>query len=289
MTIKAKDSGRPSLVSDNSATLRLDMFKPTEVLVSMHLGISKDDFHSKKKLFIDLLTTLLREEYSTGKFKVWCVEESETGTKKPAPAQPMRRLTTDHRSVMVYIYCLKSNMTDSEINIGKDKDFCTVEEALSFLTVNDQGDMSIALKGPVWKDFNIEDIKGFTAERKQWFYTSKGKITLAVIIVCTLVLICLIIFLVHQYKRLKKKRLVAPVTRGSEANNRSNKTHLFNLFGKNRVKCDDNSMNFSFQPRIHFDDNIPVRGFYTGRAIDPVSGKLYEYDKQTGERRWFSS
>ncbi|XP_052830928.1 cadherin-23-like [Octopus bimaculoides] len=95
MIIKAKDWGIPQLVSDNSATLRLDTFNPSEALVSIYLDISLDDFNLKKKLFTNLLTSLIQVVYPTGKFKIWCVQEIEPVTGQAITAK--RRLTADER------------------------------------------------------------------------------------------------------------------------------------------------------------------------------------------------
>ncbi|CAI9737407.1 protocadherin Fat 4-like [Octopus vulgaris] len=125
MIIKAKDWGTPQLVSDNSATLRLDTFNPSEALVSIYLGISLDHFNLKKKLFSNLLTSLIQVVYPTGKFKIWCIQEIESVTGQAITAK--RRLTADERTVIPVTTAIDANKkrTDKShllnVSAGKNK------------------------------------------------------------------------------------------------------------------------------------------------------------------------
>ncbi|XP_052831238.1 cadherin-related family member 3-like [Octopus bimaculoides] len=95
-------------------------------------------------------------------------------------------------------------------------------------------------------------------------------------------------FLFRQYKRMKKKTTVIPVTTAIDANKKgTDKSHLLNVSGKNKnILKDGNTSKNTNIKRIHFDDDFSLRSFFSGRTIDPVTGKLYEYNKKTQERRW---
>lgn len=79
MYAAASDGGSPSLVSSTGATIRIDTYDPSAVVLNYYMGISKSTYLGMETTFLNQLTAVYQITYVQSLAKRWCVfEESST-------------------------------------------------------------------------------------------------------------------------------------------------------------------------------------------------------------------
>ncbi|XP_033745601.1 protocadherin Fat 4-like [Pecten maximus] len=72
----ARDNGNPELKTRSKATVRIDAYKPSDVVLLFHLGVNKSYFESVERAFLSLLTGVYRVSYPTAVARRWCLIET---------------------------------------------------------------------------------------------------------------------------------------------------------------------------------------------------------------------
>ncbi|XP_060076862.1 protocadherin Fat 4-like [Ylistrum balloti] len=306
----AHDGGSPQLTTSTSATMRIDAYTPSLVVISYYLGINKTYYESVETTFISQLDAVYQVTYSSASVKRWCIVET-TGS-----------------SIIVHMYVLQDNTTDSVSNIGSQKVFLSASSAQGFVATDTAGTPSSSVTGTSWDTYAIEKIVLYettTAESSTpWIETATG---IAVTTTCVLIgvaCITMTTIMIVKYCRAKKaaQKTNAPRVEMTEPNNSSS----------NNNNASDNNKSWSNKPRPppysregrreqaraaaaasaltsknpnrsvfvnepggdinawqKNSDFIVTNGEYDGRAVDPASGKVYEYNTKTEQKQWIKT
>jgi hypothetical protein len=78
MYAAASDGGSPSLVSATGATIRIDTYDPSAVVLNYYMDISKSTYLGMESTFLSQLTTVYQVTYAQSLAKRWCVIEDST-------------------------------------------------------------------------------------------------------------------------------------------------------------------------------------------------------------------
>ncbi|ESO89854.1 hypothetical protein LOTGIDRAFT_164541 [Lottia gigantea] len=319
LTARARDNGLPLQTSSVGATLRVDTFTPNNVVITFNMKISRTDFLARQNDFVAGLKNLLLVKYPTSSIKIWCIEE-RAGT---ALLPPTRRRLLSTNPVSVHVYALKDNTTNLEVNKNSAKSFLTYDDLLSFYTTDPDGSPSAALTGNNWDYYSIETIKPYQETTTPWEETDEGIAIIVIICLVLLALIILLFLLCFRRYRQKQKTSIITERRGHKndlakvmavpknavpdidedikkhpapaavlslpmpVESKANKRYDEDFFWSSDVKRPNTS---STLPAVEDSTNFARDNrYFDGMAIDPDSGKVYEYNTKTNERKWLNS
>ncbi|XP_060076871.1 protocadherin Fat 1-like [Ylistrum balloti] len=194
--VLARDNGSPELKTTSKATVRIDTYRPSSVVISFHLSVNKSYFESVENAFVSQLTSVYHASYPTAVVRRWCVTESDSVT-------------------VVNIYILQDDTTNSMVNLYAKKTFLTASDAHSYVTMDAEGTPSYKITGTSWLPYHIQKVVVYETSSSDdttpWIQTSTG---IAVTVVCGLVgvvLIPLVIYMVVKF--IKSKRSVDKTAR----------------------------------------------------------------------------
>ncbi|XP_052778547.1 cadherin EGF LAG seven-pass G-type receptor 1-like [Mya arenaria] len=298
----ATDAGTPPMTSANSATVRVDAYNPNTVVLNYYMGISKATFLSMESTFLSQLTTLYQATYSTSEAKRWCVEENGSN------------------ACIVRVYVIKDDTADAFSELANDKVFLSANEAYAITALDDVGTPSIGITGNSWTAFSISRVEKYYTEEENtpWIETTAGIITVSVVcVVAFLLIVAGIAVAMYKYRKtgrddiLKRSRAEEDEERTDGTRNTGkpkptgamirpyDKSHpppavvALPMPVKQRpprrdeLKKQDGITTVRGSPANSVTPtNIVLNRKFDGRAIDPVSGRAYEYNTQTNERRW---
>lgn len=75
MYAAATDGGSSALSSITGATVRMDTYDPSVVMLNYYKSISKSTYLGMETTFLSQLTTVYQQNYTQSLAKRWCVEE----------------------------------------------------------------------------------------------------------------------------------------------------------------------------------------------------------------------
>lgn len=75
MYAAATDGGSPALSSSTGATVRMDTYDPSVVMLNYYMSISKSTYLGMETTFLSQLTTVYQQTYTQSLAQRWCVEE----------------------------------------------------------------------------------------------------------------------------------------------------------------------------------------------------------------------
>ncbi|XP_069101569.1 cadherin-23-like [Argopecten irradians] len=305
------DGGSPQLQTSTSATMRIDAYTPSLVVISYYLGISKSTYEATESTFISQLDAVYQVTYSSASVKRWCIVES-TGS-----------------SIIVHMYVLQDNTTDSISNIASQKLFLSASSAQGFVATDTAGTPSSSVIGTSWDPYAIEKIVLYettTAESSTpWIETATGIAVTTVCAVIGVACITLTVIMIVKYCRGKPTATNAEAPRAEilEPNN-SNGSKDTNSKNSNKswsekprpppysregrreqakaaaaasalTSKNPNKSAFVSEPGGDINswqkssDFIVTNREFDGRAVDQASGQVYEYNTKTNERQWIKT
>ncbi|OWF39317.1 protocadherin Fat 4-like [Mizuhopecten yessoensis] len=196
--VYARDNGNPELKSTAKATVRIDTFRPSNVVITFHLSINKSYFEAVETAFITKLTSVYRVSYPTALVRRWCVVESSGSL------------------TIASLYVLQDDTTNDMINIYSEKKFLTASAAQSYVTRDTDGRPSYKITGTSWLPFHIKKVVYATSSDDDvtpWVQTSTG---IGVTTVCVLVGVFFLVLVIAMINRcIKSKSLVNTTSRVS--------------------------------------------------------------------------
>ncbi|XP_061195482.1 cadherin-related tumor suppressor-like [Saccostrea echinata] len=142
--IMAHDNGNPFLTSSDPALVRVDRFDPNKVVITFHLGMTLASFYQMETNFLQQLEEALLVKYVTPYVKRWCVLENK-------------------ESVLVYIYAVKTELTNDIKNLHRNKAFLTNGEFLDLLEIDVNGRPFI--EDERWDEYKIEKVVPYGGKR----------------------------------------------------------------------------------------------------------------------------
>ncbi|XP_041349529.1 cadherin-23-like [Gigantopelta aegis] len=314
----ARDNGVAVSTATTSATVRIDTFDPNTVIVSFRLTISKTDFQSQQTTFLDQVQTLIRAKYPNAVVRLWCIEERSGTATTPSGR---RRLLQTSAPVTVHVYTVADNTTDSAANINQGKTILTSGETLTFLTTDPNGSPSSAITGPAWDYFGIETVKQYYQTTTPWAQTTEGIAILAVVAIVVAFLIAVAIVIACWLYRKRKTRPQSATARALTKEKNSppyfttpkatipdaDKKHPLPAVvalpmpsGRKPKPVIPGKRDFLAGVTPPSDTRIPspvettgssmaMNRHFNGTAVDPATGKVYEYNTETNERRWLET
>ncbi|XP_077988357.1 cadherin-23-like [Glandiceps talaboti] len=263
VSIRAIDDGEPRLTSDVSAEVRIDTFDPFTQLVDFYLSMTQEVFLAIKDEFIDELNKLLREDYPTGRCGV-----SHVAIRNLNPGGSTRKLLADSDAVTAYVYALKNDVADYYNGVDESKDFVGNEYLVRKFAADEDGTPVYDLQSTPFDKWNIAKVTLHQDPYEApWYMQWWGILIICLIIALFILLIVLIVVLIcWRYKRREKQRISEKEMRRSER---------------------ETEWYANEQMRGPKDDNIIMQPTQRdGWGSNEPSGRTYEYNTVTGERRW---
>ncbi|XP_021371826.1 cadherin-23-like isoform X5 [Mizuhopecten yessoensis] len=292
------DGGTPQLTTSTSATIRIDAYTPSLVVISYYLGVNKTYYESVESTFISQLDAVYQVTYSSASVKRWCIVESSGS------------------AIIVHMYVLQDNTTDSIGNIGAEKVFLSASSAQGFVASDTAGTPSSSVIGTSWDPFAIQKITLYetsTADTSTpWIQTATG---IAVTTICVLIgvaCIAMTTIMIIKYLRARKTAAKAAEPRAEVTETSNNNTKSwsekprpppYSRAGRREqakaaaaasalTSKNPNKSAFVSEPGGDINswqknnDFIVTNREFDGRAVDQASGQVYEYNTKTNERQW---
>ncbi|XP_053377420.1 cadherin-23-like [Mercenaria mercenaria] len=181
MYAAARDGG--SLSSATGATIRIDTYDPSAVILNYYMDISKNTYLGMETSFLNQLTTVYQQTYTQSLAKRWCVAEQTAS------------------SCIVRVYVISNNNdTNEESELNTDKEFLTMNEAYAITAADDAGTPAGVITGIGWSSFVITRVEKYTPDSTEedstpWIKTTPGIVTVSVI--AAVVFILLVIGVVY--------------------------------------------------------------------------------------------
>ncbi|XP_067685434.1 protocadherin Fat 4-like [Haliotis asinina] len=318
------DGGVPSRTTSPAAAVRVDTFDPNTVAVTIKLGISKADFLLRQDTFVSQFKTVMSARYPSCLVRIWCITERSGET---AVAAPTRRRLLTSSPVNVNLFVVADNSTESAGNLAQDKTFVTSGDVTSVVASDPSGTPSSALQGSAWDYFVIQNVSPFSETVTPWHQTTVGIVFIVIASLLAAVLISTVIFAILWYR--KKRRPITPTKQPERKDQNHNRFFLtkptvpdldvkktkqyppaaFAAVPRTPPRMEKTAEEY-FRPmetRRTYSNASPPRTPRTvllspkptdraiisrqfdGAAIDPATGKVYEYNTRTNERRWLST
>ena len=73
MYAAARDGGSPQQNSSTGATIRIDTYNPSEVILNYYMNINEASYLAIETAFLTQLTTVYQTTYPTAQARRWCV------------------------------------------------------------------------------------------------------------------------------------------------------------------------------------------------------------------------
>ncbi|XP_064600895.1 protocadherin Fat 4-like [Liolophura sinensis] len=314
--IMSQDNGATTRTSVNNLALRIDTFDPAINAISFVLSTSKTYFHAVQQNFVNDLALVYQTVYPSAVVRVWCVEERDGVANDDTISGRRRLLATGDKPVTVHTYVLSDNSTNSVDNVDVTKSILSSTNALSLVS-DSSGSPSSAITGAGWSAYGIEQVTSYDAEETPWVQTTTGIAVIVCSVVGFLLLLLLTACIIYYCCSKRRKRPITPVkpmTRGADEameEVRSEKEvlpkhiHPMSMVGNDdlkkgirpavlslpvpdRIKAMNYNSDVLRRDKPVYGTSLLARDF-DGMAIDPASGKMYEYNTRTKERRWMSN
>ncbi|KAL4226468.1 Protocadherin Fat 4 [Mactra antiquata] len=360
MYVAATDNGSPSQSSSTGATVRMDTYNPSSVVLNFYMNITISSYIAMETTFLTQLTTVYQQSYPGSAAKRWCVTSRSDG------------------SVKVQIYVVKNyNETDDVVEINVDKTYLTMNQAYAIVASDDAGTPAAVITGISWTSFVIKRVEKYVVteseESTPWIKTTAGVVTVGVlstlgfIVILVICIVC--IYKLREPSAQRNRVEVADDDDGDKvAKNQYHTKHTSMIHTAADIKSFDKdhlppavvslpmpsaikkvplqrgNAGKSFEKPnlrdenlyLEFEDNGPtlikkreklratspvqtepaplprrlppvhkpavdkndpeflqdastynvMNREFDGRAIDPASGRVYEYNTKTNERRW---
>lgn len=209
----ATDGGSPALDSSTGATIRVDTYNPSEVILNYYMSISKSSYLSMETTFLSELTTVYGQTYPTSQAKRWCVQGvTET-------------------SCIVRVYVIRDNTADEPSELNNNKKFLSMDEAYAITAADDFGTPAAVITGIGWTSFVITRVEKYfikqEASSTPWLKTTAGIVTLSVLIPL-LCIVAVIITVVAIYRSRAKKHVgsCVHISDADEGDHVANKQYL---------------------------------------------------------------
>lgn len=271
LRLRATDQGTPPLTS-GTITVRIDVTDPENTMVDLELEISLEQFEANRELFLEKISQLLGAEVGISEITV-ITEESR------------RRKRETKTRLKVTIYAVKNptgNTTDLNEKLSHIKDYMTRDDILRVLLDEDGNPSPNLTSDKELEVFNIRTVKATKPTIPSpipFFKTTVGIVSLVFGCLMVLVAIASVVF----WKKRAKKRIRRLESR--EPNLRPNRGLTNREVALYKGKDKRNKM---VSPIMAENQEIVVHNGrrFDGRAVDPVTGKVYLFNKTTGERMW---
>ncbi|CAD5124818.1 DgyrCDS13080 [Dimorphilus gyrociliatus] len=297
-SVDVTDLGTPKRGSQTY--VRIDSFNPDSVIVRIELNLEVDEYKSKRAGLINELTTACKTKYPTCQVKHWKYSKRRAQNILLSNRRRLLQVTTTNLEleyINEYIYAVLDDGTGSN-------------DAKKILAKNE-------LLRSNFDTYKINAVHPYKEDSTTtpWIETTTG---IAVVATCAgvglILIIALIVFLI--YWCCIRERLFIPENRPVTAVRRPKpKTNMFRENGRPTtpivvVPAKDNNGKKSIPPtdtsfekskatnEIYSKSSWGNRGSrsitpvltpeanYDKQAVDPTTGKMYEYNSKTGERRW---
>lgn len=271
LRLRATDQGTPPLTS-GIITVRIDVIDPENTMVDIELEITLEQFEANRELFLEKISKLLGAEVGISEIVV-ITEEAR------------RRKRETKTRLKVTIYAVKNptgNTTDLNEKLSHVKDYMTRDDILSVL-LDEDGNLNPNLTND--KELEVFNIRTVKATKRTipppvpFFKTTVGIISLVFGCFAVLLAIASVVY----WKKRAKKRLRLLESR--EPNLRPHRDSTNTEVALHKGKDKRNKM---ISPVMADDQQIVAHNGkrFDGRAVDPATGKVYLFNKTTGERMW---
>ncbi|XP_077869084.1 protocadherin Fat 4-like [Saccoglossus kowalevskii] len=306
--VEGRDDGTPQKSSLIDATVRIDTFNPYDRLVEFYLSVSEDYFELSRDDFITSLTGIIQEDYPTGRCGVSHIIRREVGS---SSTSTRRLLVTQDHELTVYVYGVRDDEADSLDGLSRSKNFVSNTYLFNKFTSDSSGTPSDELLRDPYTQWSIDQVLLHEDPNSlSWFEEWWGILILSLISLLLLALILLGIFLIYYFCCRKKKK-----TKSKKPVDKQPRTTTREGWGKNtaykpsktllpdsnilvlptarpgnaeRKKPEANKTRQSEQ-ELESIPKTPAPTAFDGRAVDPASGRIYEYNSKTGQRRWLKA
>ncbi|KAI8782077.1 protocadherin Fat 4 [Biomphalaria glabrata] len=322
LDIQASDAGSPIKTAVTAAKVRVDTYVPNNQVVTFRLLIPRISFLNQSASFLTNLQTVVRNKYPSALVRLWCVQEYDGVSQLPPSGR--RRLLAE-QPVDAFVYVVKDNNSESSSNLNTAKSFLTQDEFLALVAANPQGDPGSNIQGSAWDYYRIVSVDPYYEKSQSWWDTDYGKIITAIACLLGLILLCLLIYFIVRCccagsKTYKPKTRVAEVEPVKPAPQKK----MIDYAWQPQPPPDDGGQPYrkAFPPMLITDPMTPPRSaasrpitssstrsrgprslilttnddpappysvnnrHFDGKAMDHITGKMYEYNTKTNERRW---
>ncbi|CAD5114116.1 DgyrCDS3263 [Dimorphilus gyrociliatus] len=311
ISVTASDGATPSKAV--KALVRVDTYSKTAVCVSFVLQMASDSFNQKVDSFLASLKKSLAPKYPNA--SIHQCGEAVSGS------VTARRRLLQSSSTTAYVYALSDSNSDLQSNVDNPKSFIDKDVLLTAWRGNtNTGDPSSSITGSEFSDYNIKQVQPYpttSSSETPWIETQTGLIVVICSSVAAFIILIIIIIIVSYclYKNHKKPpRVITPIPRKKSVQGPANILPRDNLttvdvaptllirepnkqkknippkstsFRNNNTRTPDVTESMASTAEITPTFNNG-KGF-DGTAFDPDTGKMYEYNTKTNERRWVSS
>ncbi|XP_067685464.1 protocadherin Fat 4-like [Haliotis asinina] len=308
LTAAAQDGGTPSHNSSTLAVIRVDTLDLKEVAVTFRLSIDEAAFEANSAVFIPTIASIVKISYPSAVVKVWCVE-TRSGS-AVIPTSSRRKLLQSTSPVDVHVYAVADNTTDDMDNINKSKTFLTSGQLSRSLASDPSGTPVGQLTTGALKYFHIEAVTSYHLVVTPWEETTAGIAIITVSVFLAVVLIVVtVVVICYAYKR--RKRPVSP-HRPSHVHSyrrHDKKPSKGNIFDIGYQKKHPPPALMSIPPPTYTVKPLPMKSGedgitsidytnkggrvinrdFRGTAVDEATGRVYDYDARTNQRRWMTT
>nr|XP_006817434.1 PREDICTED: protocadherin Fat 4-like [Saccoglossus kowalevskii] len=186
--------------------IRIDTYIPQMVLVDIHLGISIADFTTSRQ---DAFIASLNKHFKPWKYRISSIRSDITVS--------TRKLLQN--TAVVEVYALKNDLTDSQDNVDKTKEFVYFVDLTEAMQVDSDGTPVVLLTGTDFDDFPVESVQptyeiiNTHNSYSWWLNTPEGNATLAIILIILCYLIihmcCCLFCFIRKRNRSGKQEITS--------------------------------------------------------------------------------
>ncbi|XP_048738793.2 protocadherin Fat 4-like [Ostrea edulis] len=139
INVISRDNGDPVLTSSDHATVRIDRFRPEDVVVTFYLDMILPTFYQKETNLLRQVEEALSVDFPTVYVRRWCIEDKFT-------------------SILVHLYAVKNDVTNDISNLNVKKVFLTNGEFLDALQLNLNKQPTVEINGKTWNEYAVEKV-----------------------------------------------------------------------------------------------------------------------------------
>ncbi|XP_070558932.1 protocadherin Fat 4-like isoform X2 [Ptychodera flava] len=199
LNVSATDDVSPT--QESHCLVRIDTFNPSSHLVDFYMSISKPTFYNTELEFLEAITYITSEEFPAGRCGVSHVSLQDTSS---TTSSLRKLLTTDESSVIVHVYGVEDNSTDSNEGLDLSKKIMSSSYLFGKFAYDSDGTPSQELQQAVFDKWKIEKVLLYAEDELPWWKIWWGMLLIGIICVVTVLLIIVMILVIYCFCCRKK-------------------------------------------------------------------------------------
>ncbi|XP_070557430.1 protocadherin Fat 4-like [Ptychodera flava] len=197
LNVSATDDVSPT--QESHCLVRIDTFNPSSHLVDFYMSISKPTFYNIEIEFLEAIT-YITSEFPAGRCGVSHVSLQDTSS----TSSRRKLLTTDESSVIVHVYGVEDNSTDSNEGLDLSKKFMSSSYLFGKFAYDSDGTPSQELQRAAFDKWKIEKVLLYAEDELPWWKIWWGMLLIGIMCVIAVLLIVVMILVIYCFCCRKK-------------------------------------------------------------------------------------